>query len=440
MPSLTDPKPLTADYMPHAGGDQWSYWLASRPPFNPLAQVPKMLADPRIVFGLWLLKGPILSRARFFIKSPDARYKQWLVNNITKFWRTSAMIALKAIEWGWSGSEAMYRHGKDGLIDFDKLVSLGSADVKPRTVDGRLVAMAVQGVPGKHRVRLGGPKGLWHVHGREHNPWFGRSRLYGSYPAHLMRWTEKGLNDSIRLYMHKYAYDGGEVYYPPNWTMPDPDNPDKILTGKEMARDAVEKQATGGTLYWPNIQGPAGDGKPAFYRIPPVITAMPENIMELLRDVKDEEWEGMGIPPEVARAEGTGAYAGRRVPMQAFYASLQELVMCLVSDLDEQLLRPVGKMNFGQVADYEIIPFPLSQPLPGEEGDQGAQQGSLDQENLAREPRFAQPPRLSEPARAYAAGGYARPPERDAHLDDPAIRLAQQAGVETNGLCYWSAA
>lgn len=39
----------------------------------------------------------------------------------------------------------------------------------------------------------------------------------------------------------------------------------------------------GGTLYWPNIAGAADDGRPAFYRILPVITAGTENIMAMLR-------------------------------------------------------------------------------------------------------------------------------------------------------------
>lgn len=79
----------------------------------------------------------------------------------------------------------------------------------------------------------------------------------------------------------------------------------------------------------------------------------------------------MGIPPEIARAEGTGAYAGRFVPQQAFYSTLQSMLQWLIGDADEQIFRRLVIHNFGD-DEYEIIPFPLIDSLEENNVEQNA--------------------------------------------------------------------
>ena len=118
-------KPLTADYMPHG---YWGMFMfaRNRPVFSG-SVIREMMSDPRVIFGLWLIKGPILSNARFKIETEDEELKKFLITNVTRFWRNSAARALKSVEWGFSASEVMYRV-VDGQIHFDILKDLHSLD------------------------------------------------------------------------------------------------------------------------------------------------------------------------------------------------------------------------------------------------------------------------------------------------------------------------
>jgi len=81
--------------------------------------------------------------------------------------------------------------------------------------------------------------------------------------------------------------------------------------------------------------------------------------------------EGMGVPIELVEPVGTGAYAGRRIPMDAFLATLHEIACWLISDFDEQVLRPLAERNFGPGLEYTIIPFGIIPRGNKEEDESG---------------------------------------------------------------------
>ena len=93
---------------------------------------------------------------------------------------------------------------------------------------------------------------------------------------------------------------------------------------------------------------------------------VPDGLIEYGEILGDEIWEGLGIPPEVVSADGTGAFAGRRIPQQAFYSVLQEIINEHIIDADEQIFRNLVHMNFGPV-DYEINTISLLDTLQEEE-------------------------------------------------------------------------
>ena len=132
-----------------------------------------------------------------------------------------------------------------------------------------------------------------------------------------------------------------------------------VTSYKELAREMGEKQRSGAVLCFPNETDDRGQR--VWDVIPPSVTPPPTHVMEYGKDLKDEVWEGMGIPPEIARAEGTGAFAGRRVPLDAFYSILQEIVYWLIEDVSQQIMQPLVEMNYGNVP-FEIIPFGLILP------------------------------------------------------------------------------
>jgi len=351
--------PMTADYMP-SGYAGIFLFARNRPPFS-LTVIQEMLADPRVIFGLWLLKGPILANSRFFIECENEDVKEFLVRNVTRFWKNSAARALKAIEWGYSGSEVMYRVN-EGKIEFDILKDLHSQDLMAVTHDGSLVGFTVRNVPdphtkqGRHKIFLGIPKGFWHTHWRTHHPWYGLSRLYGAHIPWWEMWSDGGYRDVRRLWFHKNAFEGGTMYHPPGITRT---KDGLTISNKDLAREMIEKKRTGGTLTLPNTMG--ADNVRSWEYIPPMANQIPAGLMEYGQSLKEELFEGMGIPPEVFQnaTSGFGAASGRQIPEEAFFSILQEMTQWLISDADNQIFRHLVRINFGEVP-YEIVPFGLT--------------------------------------------------------------------------------
>lgn len=348
--------PITGDYLPSAHGVNWQYTTRFNKPQFHLFRVSEMLMDPTVCFSLYMLKGPLLSNARFFIDCDNPEAKDYIVKNVSRFWKTSAARALKAMEWGYSGHEILYRV-EEGKVHFDVLKDLHPLDCKPVTDNGKLVGMTVsrmQGERGKPtRVFVGGQRCLWHIHQREIHPWFGRSRLFGAFLPWNELWTDGGFRDARTLFYRKYAYTGGAMYHPPGNYV---DQNGQYIPNKDLAREILEKLRNGGVLTLPNETDEKGQRKWEWIR--PEVLSVPQGIHEYGDALKREIQEGMGLPSEVGQAEGTGAFAGRRIPQQALYASLQEVVQWLMFDFDQQSLRALVEMYYPGVS-YEIMPLNL---------------------------------------------------------------------------------
>ena len=354
-------KPLTADYMPHG---YWGMFMfaRNRPVFSG-SVIREMMSDPRGIFGLWLIKGPILSNARFKIETENEEIKEFLVSNITRFWRNSAARALKAVEWGYSASEVMYRV-VEGQIHFDIIKDIHSLDCRAVTKGGVLIGFTVRDVPQKGRsadrqkMFIGIPKGFWHIHWRDRHPWYGLSRLFGAHIPWWEAWSDGGYRDIRRLWFHKNAFEGGVMYHPPGITRT---KEGIAISNKDLAREMIEKKRTGGTLTLPNTM--SSDGIRSWEYAPPAPNSIPAGLLEYGNSLKEELFEGMGIPPEVFEGGGGGfgAATGRQVPEEAFFSVLQEMVQWLISDADQQIFRHLVRMNFGEDhAKYEIVPFGLT--------------------------------------------------------------------------------
>ena len=375
-------RPVTSDYIPDTIASQF---VETRrlPPFSS-RWVPTMLRNQRIQFGLKVWKGPILAASRFYIKddssgeSPEeySDLKKFLVKNITRFWRFSAVKALRAVEWGYSGHEALYTI-KNNQVCFDALKCIHPKDARVVTLHGEKIGMTVRGVPGVGKVYLGGPKSFWHIHNREDHIWFGQSQLFGAFEPWMDIFSEGGSRDIRRLYYHKYAFSGDIGYYPTGKQPGEPGNVNP-QSRKDMMRTILEKRRTGASTYFPNVRdadgnrgweiengGSAGGGS--------------ADVREYHGDLKNEIFEGMGIPNEVVEAAEVGSgWSGRRVPQTAFFATLQDNVNWLMFDFDQQVLRPLVTMNLGIVdPDYEIIPFGLLTGSEEEEQMEMAQNNEL---------------------------------------------------------------
>jgi hypothetical protein len=82
----------------------------------------------------------------------------------------------------------------------------------------------------------------------------------------------------------------------------------------------------------------------------------PEHVMdvrplvEAARYLEDQIMLGIGVPPELIRAGGTGSgYSGRSIPREAFLGEQQLVANNILQGFVEQVVKPLVLLNFGDV-------------------------------------------------------------------------------------------
>ena len=335
--------------------------------------VPLMIRDPHISYGLEILKGPIISKAKFEVECDDMEIAEYVQSELESFWMRGCSKALDCLAWGYSGHEIIYDFNvESGLMEFKDLKFIHPRDVKAVTRDGELVAIEIKRALKEKSdpIYIEPPKCLWLVHDDKYNQWYGRSRLEGSFNSWWQMWKPKGYLDLRHMWFHRYAYEGGILYYPDGTTQ-DPETGVEIPNAV-VATELLDRKESGSSLALPQKTGENRDWE---WEAPKGNQA-PEGILEYGDILRDEMWEGMGVPPEVAKQEGTGSFAGRRVPQQAFYSMLQEIANLVAFSFDAQSILPRVRLSWGQDAPrYKINPISILQTLQEEEMGAGGEEG-----------------------------------------------------------------
>lgn len=344
--------------------------------------IPAMLRDPEIWYGLEMLRGPIISKAKYKVVSPEPEVQAFVERQIKRFWTRGIQLSLSALAYGFIGLETVYDYNKRlGCIEFKGFKYIHPNDARPVLVEGALVGMVVKRM--RHQLSrsnplykalttdatwspenvmyLGMPKIFWAVHDQKTHRWFGRSRLEGSFLPWYECWQPQGYRSIRHGWFYRHCYDSGVMKYPPGATQDEDGNeiPNVVIATEMLDRRetgagvAIENSVDGSAIGWDYI--------------PPTSNQVPEGLFDYGESLRDEKWEGMGVPPEVAKAESTGSFAGRRVPQQAFYSFLQEIANEQMFDFDEQCLRFITRLNYGPDADYDIEPVSIMETLMQEE-------------------------------------------------------------------------
>lgn len=351
------------------------------PPFS-LSVVRDMLKDPRIEFGLGLIKGPIHAFTKFFteeesknpavhqwivasetsfpyvIKSENKEVAEFVSSTLKRFWQVGCIKALKALDWGYSASEVIYKAVKsDGRekakVVFDNLIDFDPIDCTAVTISDGLVGCSVKR-GGLNEFYIGIPKVFWHTHQRDRRKYYGQSRLKGVYPAWWEIWTEGGARDIRRQWYYRNAYDGGNMRYPVGETrLPN----GRVISNRNIALEIMSQRRSGGFTVMPNQLDSSGNQQWEYE--PPGSSVAPQGMAEYLVSLTNEELEGMGIPPEVIQGDGggLGAATGRKIPMVAYYSSLQQIVDFLIQDFINQVLNFLIQINFNTLVPFEVVPL-----------------------------------------------------------------------------------
>lgn len=358
----------------------YGYAPHHRPIFSRFA-IQQMLEDPRICFGLELIKGPIHAFTKFFteeeaknpavhqwivasdtsfpyvVKCDDKEVTEFITTSLRRFWQVGAIKALNAIEWGYSAGEVIYRQsqadGRSKRLYFDNLKDFYAPDCSAVTQNGGLVGVEVNSGNLKE-FYLAIPKVFYHVHQREKNRHYGLSRLFGAYAAWWEIWTEGGVRDVRRSWYYRNAFGGGSMFYPVGYTQIDGGSK---INNRDLAIEMLSKLRSGGYMVFPNQTDQSG--KQLWQYDPPVSAVAPQGLETYMATLTAEELEGLGIPPEVIQGGGggLGAATGRKIPMVAFYSTLQKTVDYLIGDFTNQILNFLIPLNFSKLPDFEIVPL-----------------------------------------------------------------------------------
>lgn len=384
--------PITKHYVGFQGNVGAHLYNSKRPIFTRL-MAQAMAVDPHIKFGLKLIRGPITSGARFYTQCDNQDIKEFINKQITNFWNRGLKYALRSMEHGWYGTEVMYRM-EDMQLNFDRLQNIDPLSAKPITMDNQLVGIEVRLNRSGETLPtfVGAPKCFWTVHAREVNRWYGQSRLYGAHIPWYEYNAPEGFRDSRALYFHKCAFNGGVLYYPEGaYTTPE----GIVVPNEQTAQRIMNNFRNGSDLVIPKTNNPEQNWE----YVPPVSNDISESFLRYGGELKIEMLEALGVPSEVVLAEGTGAYAGRQIPQEAFYSLLQEIVQDIITDFDEQILSPLVAINFGEHhCPYTIECFGLLRNLEEDRGNHkedgrqaiGAQDGSQGQQT--QDPANSQKP------------------------------------------------
>jgi hypothetical protein len=386
---------LTADptgYVPFMTASYLAHVYAHNFPVFDRSLIPIMVRDPRIKFGLQMIKGPILGNTAFVedakkedpglhevmrelgvqfvysVKGSSSEVEEHVLKSLKRFWCNGAKIALTAIEWGFSCSEVIYNKTKDNQIEYSCLKFINPMNVKPLLKDQKyLWGARLQGIQGHGGVKdIKRAKMLWHVHEREFNAYYGQPRVEWAFvPWHEM-WTQYGARDIRRTWFFRNSYDGGTMRYPIGKVQTDQG---MITDNKDLAMQMMSQTQTGGFRIFPNRV--SSDGKTQEWEYePPSANITPAGLMEYPEELRNEILEALGVPPEVIESSsdsGFGSATGRKIPLVVYYSTLVELANYLLEDFERFVLRLTVARNFGDDASFDIERV---MPLKGQEAKQ----------------------------------------------------------------------
>lgn len=414
--------PKTAGYVSIAA----QYQLRPRdlPPLG-FDQIRSMLLDPAVRLGLQMRIAPIcgVEIAYNAGNGPDGKPKwvpgvlakrpevgEFVRRQLARIWTHGLEEILSAQVWGWSAGEVMLRATSRGTVEIDYLLGRHAIDTRALIRRGSLVGTRVMRVQNGHsnsNVDLEFPKSWFHSYRPEAGAFYGQSILLGAYSPWADKAFQGGATDVRRLFMHADAYGGKDMTYPDGVTIVN----GQEVSNRDLALQIIEQLQAGGVTARPAVFD--GNGNELWKLTRATVASNPAHILQFPKDLDTEIYHGLEIPDDVIESE-TGAWAGKRIPMAAFYNSLDLWVMAIIGTLTEQLLEPLVMLNFGRAEEFSVTHKPLGQQAMEQQGDAGQGQGS-------QQPGQSNPqqPSAGNPQQQYQAGPQqpGMPPQQRMGLD-----------------------
>lgn len=400
-------KPQSSGYEPVSH----FWWQQPRdlPPFD-FRAIRAMLIDGEVRLALTMRAAPLCGvewayqQGKDWVPGIQARKPEvaaFVARQLRRIWLNHLPAILSAQVWGWSAGEITHRLSSHDLVEIDRLEPRQAADCRLLVADGQPYGVRIERVKHKGHVDLRFPRGWFHAHAPEAGEHYGKSVLLGAYSPWADKCLDGGAQDVRRLFMHKDAYGGTDLGYPVGETyLPGHSEP---VPNQHIARQIAEQLTAGGVVTRPSERDENGNEQWPLQRA--TVPANPQHILKYPQDLDSEIRRGIGIPDDVIDSDGAGGgWAGKRVPMGAFYASLDFWVREIVGDLTEQVFEPLVLLNWGKAEEFEITHKPLAEQAMEQQSNAGP--GELHLPAQQPQPGFGQQPqRMSlDPVEAVGAG------------------------------------
>ena len=372
------------------------------PPFT-LATVEWMRRDPHVRLAMAIKLAPY-SVVKLTIKG-DRKVAEFMAKMIRRFWMKAIPKITRAFWYTRSGGEIVYTQ-QQGQYEFWNYLDVYPADISilVKRENNQPVGISVKpstgvndpnSAPGTgfgtatnqdsevtiQPTRLFFPKGFLYLHNREFNALSGQSEFEAAYEPWLEKTDAQGAKHSRKLWFYKSAFSGGILLHPPGSYI-DEDNQE--VPYALLARQALETSLNGAVWTFEQKYDPITK-QPMWQFIEPKMNPGGGEILSYVDSLDNEIMRGIGIPDDVVKqVGGTGSYAGRSIPLMAFFIAQRTTLNNLFNVCDEQVFRPLCRANFGH-DNYEAIMEIDVERLMGE-----MQEGSSDGSLRSNEASFSQ--------------------------------------------------
>lgn len=371
---------VTAGYVPRLPLE--SLWLAGTdmPQMTLRRDIEFMLTHPIVIVALDYFKSGILGAqfwgdkdhldpSNIFGKpiSEDARVAEFVLSQVERFWRQAVPLMQEGgYPYGWGCGEHIYKE-VNGVMTWDRVKDFHPSDTFILTQDFRAVGVRVKRIRGaKSTMDLWFASGAipakvcWYAHRPRFNQHYGRSQLIGAWrPWRRLGWRDC-VEQVIDAAIYRAGYAGPIIKHPPEdmqtarsgapATQTDgAGNPRR--SARDVARQMVEWAKAGAGFTMSSATYPATHGGGPKWSIDwptAVMDVMP--LVEAAKYMEDQIFYGIGVPPELIRASGTGSgYSGRSIPREAFMMEQQSIANSMLYMFIAQVVQPLVLLNFGDI-------------------------------------------------------------------------------------------
>lgn len=358
----------TADYRPPI--DSRVFFIdQGLPPFT-LRTAYAMLEDSQVKLGTAIRIAPLLlPRIRL---TGDPQIVQFVRETLTDIWQRDIQDIISGLWYGVAGGELVYkqdqRTGQVRLKNFKPmypgdltLLHNGNKPVGLKITPGgaarNLGTSSYRDSVGTQDSVLRGMKSFVFINRPLFGEWLGRSDLSGAYNPWLEKADWKGAKHSRKLWFYKNAFGGGIIFHPPGtYDHVLPDGTTRRIPYRDLARQAITQAENGAVYAFEMVLHP--ETKEPLWKIePPTINGDGTGLIEYVKELDLEIMRGLGIPDDVVSQDsGTGSFAGRTIPLQAFFLSMTTTLREIFDAIREQIVDPLVRLNFGKGAEdrYDV--------------------------------------------------------------------------------------